>query len=97
MNFGLECRKHIFQRCIGRRLDSQPGAQGVPETGFAQIKFNPISISKHRVVARFETKRPHLRETNLATLSFFTASVTPDLVDEAHWFDGFELHFDVRC
>lgn len=96
MNFGLESCKHVCQGCIGWRPYSQPGAQGVPETGFTQIKFNPISIAKHRIVARVETERPHLRETNLAALRFFTASVTSDLVNDAHWFDGFDLHFVLR-
>jgi hypothetical protein len=97
VNFGLECCKHVCQRCIGRRPYSQPSAQGVPKTGFAQIKFNPISIAKHRIVARVEAESPHLRETNFAALSFFTASVTSDLVDDAHWFDGLDLHLDLRC
>lgn len=96
MNLGLECRKLVCQRCVGRRRHSQPGAQGVPETGFAQIEFDPIAISKHRVITRVETERPYLRETNLATLNLFTASITSDLVDDTHWFDGFDLHLDLR-
>lgn len=97
MNFGLECFKHVCQRCIGRGPYSQPGAQGVPETEFAQIELHPIAIAKHRVIARVETETPHLRESDLATLSFFTASITPDLVNDAHWFDGLDLHLHLRC
>jgi hypothetical protein len=37
-----------------------------------------------------------LRETNFAALSFIAASITPDLVNEAHWFDGFDLHLVLR-
>lgn len=96
MNFGLECFKHFCQRCIGRRPYLKPGAQGVPEAGFAQIEFHPIAIAKHRVIARVETETSHLRESDLATLSFFTASVTSDLVDDAHWIDGFYLHLVLR-
>ena len=62
-----------------------------PETGFAQIKFNPISIAEHRIVARDETERSHFPETNFAALGFFAASITPDVVDEAYWFDGLDL------
>ncbi len=68
----------------------------MPEAGFAQIEFHPIAIAKHRIVARVETERPHLRESNLTALSFFTASVTSDLMDDAHWIDGFYLHLVLR-
>ncbi len=97
VNFGPECCKHVCQRCIGRRPYSQPGSQGVPETGFAQIKFNPISVAKHRIVAGVETERPYLRETDFAALSFLTASVTSDLVDDALWLDGLDSHLFLRC
>lgn len=60
-------------------------------------KVNPISVAKHRIVAGVETERPHLRETNFAALGFFAASITPDFVNDGHWFDDLDLHLDLRC
>ncbi len=92
MDLGLKRRKLFCQWRVGPRLHPKPGAQGVAQTGLAQIDLNPGAVTKNRVVASVESDRGHFPETNVAALNFFAAPVTADLMDNAYGFCGFELH-----
>lgn len=87
MDLGLKRRKHFCKWRVGRRLHPKPGAQGVAQTGLAQIDLNPVAVTKNRVVASVESDRGHF-----PALNFFAAPITSDLMDNAYGFCGFELH-----
>ena len=92
MYLGLKRRKHFCKWRVGRRLHPKPCAQGVAQTGLAQIDLNPVAVTKNRVVASVESDRGHFPETNFAALNIFAAPITSDLMDNAYGFCGFELH-----